>query len=173
MQLDFRLRNGGLPLCRAARTRWASSRISAVTPLAGGGGDRVHARCRAPRSGGARSSNAPRRGGVDLVGGDDLRLGGEAGSKSASSRLITSKSSSGSRPLMPLASSRWTSSGGARHVAQEAVAEAVAVVRARDQAGDVGEDEGRVVVDPHHAEVRHQRGERDSRRCADARPRRG
>ena len=59
--------------------------------------------------------------------------------------------------------------GGARHVAEEAVAEAVARVRAFDQAGDVGEDEGGVLVDAHDAEVRDERGERV---VGDARPRR-
>ena len=49
---------------------------------------------------------------------------------------------------------------GAREVAEEARAEAVARVRALDQPGHVGEHEAALVVDAHHAEVRDERRER-------------
>ena len=45
-------------------------------------------------------------------------------------------------------------------VAEEQVAEAVALVRPFDDAGDVGDDEGLVVVRADHAEVRDERRER-------------
>ena len=49
---------------------------------------------------------------------------------------------------------------GALDVAQELVAQARPGVGALDQAGDVGDHEGMQRIDPHHAEVGRQSGER-------------
>ena len=56
-------------------------------------------------------------------------------------------------------------------VAEELVAEALALARTLDEAGDVGDDEVGVVVDAHDAEVRLERGERVVRRSSAWRPR--
>jgi len=50
--------------------------------------------------------------------------------------------------------------GAALDVAQELIAEAVALMGAFDEAGDVGDDEGLVVVGADDAEIRDERGER-------------
>ena len=83
-------------------------------------------------------------GGVDLGGDDDHRLLGEGrGRKLASSLLMTLKSSTGSgRPRGIGHIDQVDQQAGALDVAQKLDAEAVAEVRAFDEAGHVGDDEG-------------------------------
>ena len=83
-----------------------------------------------------------------------------SGLASASSRLIASKSSSGIAPRRARDVEQVDEHRRAREVAEEARAEPVPGVRPRDQPGDVGEDEARLLVDAHDAEVRHERRER-------------
>ena len=101
------------------------------------------------------SSASARREGSDSV--DALLV------KLASSLLMTLKSSTGSgRPLASETSTRWTQQAGALDVAQELRAQAGAEVRAFDQAGHIGDDEGfllRLLADGDHAEVGFEGGE--------------
>ena len=100
-----------------------------------------------------------------------------AGSNSSSSRWIDVEVLTGSRPDAPETSTRWIEHLGPLDVAQELVAEAVAFVRALDQAGHIGDDEAAVVAQRDHAQVRRERRERvvgDLRtRRGDARDQRG
>ena len=112
---------GGSP--RAAATAAAMRRTSSRHALAGGAGDGAQRRCRARRSAArTRRERVARLGQVELVGDHDLRLRRERPAlASASSRLMTSKSSSGSRPLSPRDVEQVDQHGRAREVAQEAV----------------------------------------------------
>ena len=167
---------------RAARTRRAD--LAHQLGDAGAGGGRDAPQLDAARGEAlAQSRRAPSaRRGVDLVGDDDLRLGGDGGIEQRQLAVDDVEVVERVAAAHAAGVEQMHQQAGARDVAQEAVAEAVAGVGALDQAGDVGEDEGGVLVDAHHAEVRHQRGERvvgdarargrdaaDERRLADVR----
>ena len=49
---------------------------------------------------------------------------------------------------------------GTLEVSENAISECVALVGARDQSGNVSDDEASVVIEAHHAQVRAQGGER-------------
>ena len=97
---------------------------------------------------------------IDLVGGDQLRL-------LEQSRIVEIELAADRVEILDRIAARR-----ARHVdqvdqhlrpldvPQELVAEPVALVRAFDQPGHVGDDEAAIVAQRDHAEVRRQRGER-------------
>src|SRR6266436_4431347 len=132
---------------RSRRALWAcwSSCVPAFMP--GPPGSRPPARPRAPRA---------RLGQIELAGDHDLRLLGER--RAGQRELAVQRIEVGER--VPGGESRDVEQvhedGGAREVAEEARAEAVPGVRALDQPGHVGEHEAPFVVEPHHAQVRHE-----------------
>ena len=97
-------------------------------------------------------------------------LAATSGSNSRSSSRIMSKSSTGSRPDALDTSTRCTSTLVRSMWRRNWCAEAVALLRALDQPGHVGDDEAAIAAQRHDAEVRRQRRERV---VGDLRPRRG
>ena len=107
--------------------------------------------------------------GVGLGQGDDLGLVREAVRRRPRARGARSCRRRPACSLVP--STRCSSTPAALDMAEETVAEARALMRALDQAGNVGEHE-LAPVDAHDAEAGMQRGERDSRRSSASPPRR-
>ena len=153
-------------LDRGSRSARAAATISAIAKrqlaqaLAGGRGDREDPQparragprrpCRRCRGRRGRRSCSARPGGA-----------GPRGRRSAASSVsMTSRSSTGLRPgSMRGGVDDVHQRGAALDVAQEVVAQAAALAGALDQAGDVGDGEGRL-AGRDHAEVGHQGGER-------------
>ena len=157
----------------ARRLRRGRPPPSATPPRAAAAGRRPspptqrRAECRARRKcARSRSSRSGSSSASILFAATMTRLVGEpfarrvAPGKSASSRVITSKSSTGSRPADRRHVDDVHQHLGALEMAEETRAEPVPLVRPFDQPGHVGDDERAIAAQPDDAEVRHERGER-------------